>query len=52
MPQAHWRHINRETMEPLSQLSIEEVEVMVNEAHRWGMDVAAHAYGVVALTML
>ena len=39
------RHINRQTMEPLSQLSIEEVEVMVNEARRWGMDVAAHAYG-------
>ena len=39
------RHINRETMEPLSQLSTEEVEVMVNEARRWGMDVAAHAYG-------
>ena len=39
------RHINRQTMESLSQLSIEEVEVMVNEARRWGMDVAAHAYG-------
>ena len=39
------RHINRETMEPLSQLNTEEVEVMVNEARRWGMDVAAHAYG-------
>ena len=39
------RHINRETMDPLSQLSTEEVEVMVNEARRWGMDVAAHAYG-------
>ena len=39
------RHINRETMEPLSQLSTEEVEVMVNEARRWDMDVAAHAYG-------
>jgi len=39
------RHINRKTMEPLSQLSLEEVEVMVNEARRWGMDVAAHAYG-------
>ena len=39
------RHINRETMEPLSQLSTEEVEVMVNESRRWGMDVAAHAYG-------
>ena len=39
------RHINRETLEPLSQLSTEEVEIMVNEARRWNMDVAAHAYG-------
>ena len=30
------RHIDRETMKPLSQLSTEEVEVMVNEARRWG----------------
>ena len=39
------RHINRETLEPLSQLTKAEVEIMVNEARRWGMDVAAHAYG-------
>lgn len=39
------RHINRETLEPLSQLSIEEVRLMVEEAARWGLDVAAHAYG-------
>ena len=39
------RHINRETLEPLSQLSTEEVQIMVNEARRWDMDVAAHAYG-------
>ena len=39
------RHINRETLEPLSQLTTAEVKIMVNEARRWGMDVAAHAYG-------
>ncbi|MBN4081481.1 amidohydrolase family protein, partial [Caldithrix abyssi] len=39
------RHINRKTLEPLSQLNTEEVEIMVNEARRWKMDVAAHAYG-------
>jgi imidazolonepropionase-like amidohydrolase len=38
-------HIDRETLEPLSQLSDEEVRLMVEEAARWGMDVAAHAYG-------
>jgi len=39
------RHIDRETLEPLSQLSVEEVRLMVEEAARWRMDVAAHAYG-------
>ena len=39
------RHIDRETLQPLSQLSVEEVELMVSEAARWRMDVAAHAYG-------
>ncbi len=39
------RHIDRTTMEPLPQLSIEEVRLMVEEAARWRMDVAAHAYG-------
>ena len=39
------RHIDRETLEPLSQLSTEEVQLMVDEAARWGLDVAAHAYG-------
>lgn len=39
------RHIDRTTMVPLSQLSIEEVRLMVEEAARWRIDVAAHAYG-------
>jgi imidazolonepropionase-like amidohydrolase len=37
--------IDRETLEPLTQLSEEEVRLVVREAARWGMDVAAHAYG-------
>ncbi len=37
--------IDRETLEPLTQLSLEEVRLMVDEASRWGVDVAAHAYG-------
>ncbi len=39
------RHIDRETLEPLSQYSEEEIRAMVEEAARWGKDVAAHAYG-------
>ncbi len=39
------RHIDRKTLEPLPQLSVEEVELIVREAARWRMDVAAHAYG-------
>ena len=39
------RHVNRATLEPLSQFSQEEVRLMVEEAARWGMDVSAHAYG-------
>ena len=39
------RHIDRDTLDSLSQLSIEEVRLMVEEARRWRMDVAAHAYG-------
>ncbi len=39
------RHIDRESLEPLSQLSIEEVALIVREADRWRIDVAAHAYG-------
>ena len=32
-------------LESLSQLSVEEVRLMVEEARRWRVDVAAHAYG-------
>jgi imidazolonepropionase-like amidohydrolase len=32
-------------MEPLCQFSQEEVQTVVNEAKRWGKDVASHAYG-------
>ncbi len=39
------RHINPVTLEPLNQVSIEDVQAVVNEAKRWGKDVAAHAYG-------
>jgi imidazolonepropionase-like amidohydrolase len=37
--------INPVTMEPLCQLSLEDVQTVVNEAKRWGKDVASHAYG-------
>lgn len=36
---------NPVTMEPLCQLSQEDVQTVVNEAKRWGKDVASHAYG-------
>lgn len=39
------RHIDRETMEPLPQMSEEQVRAIVAEARRWRKDVAAHAYG-------
>lgn len=39
------RHINPATLEVMSQVSLEEVQAVVNEARRWGRDVAAHAYG-------
>jgi imidazolonepropionase-like amidohydrolase len=39
------RHVNRETLEPLSQVSLDEVKAVVAEAARWRRDVAAHAYG-------
>lgn len=39
------RHIDRRTLEPLAQYSEEEMRAMVQEAARWGKDVAAHAYG-------
>jgi imidazolonepropionase-like amidohydrolase len=39
------RHVNRETLEPLSQVSLDDVKAVVAEAARWRKDVAAHAYG-------
>lgn len=39
------RDVDRETMEPLHQLSLEDVQLIVQEARRWRRDVIAHAYG-------
>lgn len=39
------RHVNPVTLEPLNQVSLEDVQAVVNEAKRWRKDVAAHAYG-------
>lgn len=39
------RHIDPGTMEPVSQVSLEDVKAVVEEAKRWHRDVAAHAYG-------
>jgi imidazolonepropionase-like amidohydrolase len=39
------RHVNRDTLEPLSQVSLDDVKAVVAEAARWRKDVAAHAYG-------
>ncbi len=39
------RHVNPVTLEPLGQVSVEDVEAVVKEAKRWGKDVASHAYG-------
>ncbi len=39
------RHIDRNTMEPIPQMSTQEVRLIVDEAARWRLDVAAHAYG-------
>src|SRR5262249_17100775 len=39
------RHIDPKTLEPISQLSVEDVQALVSEARRWRKDVAAHAYG-------
>jgi imidazolonepropionase-like amidohydrolase len=39
------RHVNRETLEPLPQVSLDDVKAVVTEAARWRKDVAAHAYG-------
>ena len=39
------RHINRKTLEPLNQMSLDEVKMIVEECKRWDVPVAAHAYG-------
>jgi len=39
------RHVDAASLEPLSQVSLEEVKAVVAEAKRWHRDVAAHAYG-------
>jgi imidazolonepropionase-like amidohydrolase len=39
------RHVDPQTLEPLSQVSVEDVKAVVDEAKRWRRDVAAHAYG-------
>ena len=39
------RHVDPNTLEPLSQVSLEDVRAVVDEAKRWHRDVAAHAYG-------
>jgi imidazolonepropionase-like amidohydrolase len=39
------RHVDPVTLEPLSQVSEEQVRAVVAEAARWHRDVAAHAYG-------
>ena len=39
------RHVDPATLEPLSQVSIDDVKAVVAEAKRWHRDVAAHAYG-------
>ena len=39
------RHVDTATLEPLGQVSLEEVQAVVTEAKRWHRDVAAHAYG-------
>jgi imidazolonepropionase-like amidohydrolase len=39
------RHVDPATLEPLAQLSIDDVRAIVAEAARWRRDVAAHAYG-------
>jgi imidazolonepropionase-like amidohydrolase len=39
------RHVDPTTLEPLSQVSLDDVKAVVAEAKRWRRDVAAHAYG-------
>ena len=39
------RHVDRKTLEPVNQVSLDDVKAIVSEARRWRRDVAAHAYG-------
>ncbi|MFQ5864753.1 MAG: amidohydrolase family protein [bacterium] len=39
------RHIDPQTLEPLTQMSLDEVGLIVEECKRWKVPVAAHAYG-------
>jgi imidazolonepropionase-like amidohydrolase len=39
------RHIDPTTLDAVNQVSLEDVQAVVNEAKRWRRDVAAHAYG-------
>lgn len=39
------RHVKADSLEPLAQVSLEDVQAVVGEAKRWHRDVAAHAYG-------
>jgi imidazolonepropionase-like amidohydrolase len=39
------RHVDPVTLQPVSQVSLEDVKAVVAEAARWRRDVAAHAYG-------
>jgi len=39
------RHVDTASLEPLGQVSLEDVKAIVAEAKRWRRDVAAHAYG-------
>lgn len=39
------RHVDPQTMEPLHQMTAEDVGIIVAEARRYRRDVAAHAYG-------
>ncbi len=39
------RHVDTANLEPLGQVSLEDVKAVVAEAKRWHRDVAAHAYG-------
>jgi imidazolonepropionase-like amidohydrolase len=39
------RHVDPSNLDPLSQVSLEDVRAVVDEARRWHRDVASHAYG-------